>query len=76
MELLEVPATRINQIIEDHLYGVAPCFLSIDLESLDLILLKDLDFGRYRPWFIQAEQNDRYIFENTKQIMEYMQSVN
>jgi FkbM family methyltransferase len=76
MELVDVPAVRINQIIKEYLGDVAPCFLSIDVEGLDLALLEDLDFNRYRPWLIQAEAPERYLPESTKHIIEYMRSDN
>jgi FkbM family methyltransferase len=52
-----VPAIRINQIIERYL-GASPCSVSIDVEGLDLRLLRDFDFSRYRPWFAQVEPSD------------------
>lgn len=72
---VEVPALRLNQIIRDFLADEAPCFLSVDVEGLDLELLKDLDFGRYRPWFVQAEPSDPYLPGNTDRMIEHMRSV-
>jgi FkbM family methyltransferase len=69
-----VPAIRINQIIERHL-GAAPCFMSIDVEGLDLRLLRDFDFSRYRPWFIQVEPSDDYLPGNSATICKFMCSV-
>jgi hypothetical protein len=45
----------INRVIAEHFEGKAPDFLSIDVESLDLPILKTLDFGRFRPRVICAE---------------------
>jgi FkbM family methyltransferase len=76
IESIDVPAARINQIIEKYFDGVTLCFLSIDVEGLDLVLLKDLDFNSYRPWLIQVEQSDHYFPESSVNISKHMQSVN
>lgn len=75
-ELIDVPALRMDQIVHDYLGDDAPCFLSIDVEGLDLVLLRDFDFRRYRPWFVQTEPSEGYIPGNTKGIIDYMQSAN
>jgi len=53
---IEVELVPINDIIERHLGGVAPHFLSIDVESVDFEILRSLDFGRFRPWIICVEK--------------------
>ena len=55
----EVPAMRIGAVIERHLGGQAPLFLSIDIEGLDLEVLLDLDLARYRPMLLQIEPSDQ-----------------
>ena len=75
-ELVAVPALRLNQIVHDYLHDDAPYFLSIDVEGLDLMLLRDFDFRRYRPWFVQTEPSDHHIPGNTKNIVDYMRSAN
>ena len=74
-ERVEVVALRMNQIVRDYLNGESPCFLSIDVEGLDLTLLRDLDFAAFRPWFVQAELSEGYIPGNTRAIIEHMRSV-
>ncbi len=73
----EVPALRVNQIVRDYLNNEAPCFLSIDVEGLDLQILKDFDFERYRPWLVQIEylDNRQQASSNANEIIEYMHSV-
>ncbi|HSM94150.1 MAG TPA: FkbM family methyltransferase, partial [Anaeromyxobacteraceae bacterium] len=44
----------VNEIIATHL-GRAPDLLSIDVEGLDLAILRTLDFDRWRPGAIIAE---------------------
>jgi hypothetical protein len=73
--LIDVPAMRINDIIKYYLGGVAPSFMSIDVEGYDLRLLRDFDFTRYRPWFVQVEYVDNlYPPGNSRDIIEFMRS--
>jgi FkbM family methyltransferase len=73
--LIEVPATRINRIVRDHMQNKAPCFMSIDVEGLDLRLLKDFDFERYRPWIVQVEYTDNFQPPgNSKEIIAWMRA--
>jgi FkbM family methyltransferase len=53
----EVKLVPINEIIERHLDGVAPHFLSIDAESVDFEILQSLDFARFKPWIICIEKS-------------------
>jgi len=73
--LVEVPALRIDAVIESHLGGAAPQFLSIDIEGLDLPVLRDLDFRRYRPVVVQAEPSDQFLPGNSGQMIDYMRGV-
>lgn len=50
-----MPLIPINTVIAEHFSGKAPDFLSIDIESLDLPILRTLDFDRFRPRVICAE---------------------
>jgi len=54
-KVVAVPLKPINAVIAEHFNGEAPDFLSIDVESLDLPILKTLDFDRFRPRVICAE---------------------
>ena len=53
----KVKLIPINEIIERHLDGVAPHFLSIDAESVDFEILQSLDFARFKPWIICIEKS-------------------
>lgn len=72
---VRVPAVRSSDLVRDHLDGEAPVYLSIDVEGMDLPLLKDFDFETYRPWLVQAEPSDDYIPGNTDDMVEHMRSV-
>lgn len=52
--VLRIPLVPVNRIIEDH-FGSAPDLLSIDIEGMDLAVLRTLDFRRHRPAVICAE---------------------
>jgi FkbM family methyltransferase len=52
--VLRIPLVPVNRIIEEH-FGTAPDLLSIDIEGLDLAVLRTLDFRRHRPAVICAE---------------------
>lgn len=58
-ETVSVPAVRINYLLEKT--QVADIvILSIDVEGLDMRLLADIDFDRFRPFMIQIEPSDAY----------------
>ena len=44
----KVPLITVSQIIEQH-FAAAPNFVSMDIEGLDLAILKSFDFERWRP---------------------------
>jgi FkbM family methyltransferase len=48
-KVVKMPLVPINDIMRDHFQGQAPDFVSIDVEGLDLDILKTVDFERYRP---------------------------
>jgi len=52
--VLRIPLVPVNRLIEEH-FGSAPDLLSIDIEGLDLAVLRTLDFGRHRPAVVCAE---------------------
>ena len=72
---IQVPALRMNDLLGNRMRGDDVVYLSIDVEGMDLLLLKDIDFARYRPWIVQAEPSDYHILGNSKSICEYMDSV-
>lgn len=58
-EIREVQTTTLSQIIEASPYaGQQIDYLNVDVEGLDLAVLKGLDFNKYRPTVITAEALD------------------
>lgn len=53
-KVVRMPLVPINEVIATHL-GRPPDLLSIDVEGLDLTILKTLDFEKWRPGAIIAE---------------------
>ncbi|HKR47012.1 MAG TPA: FkbM family methyltransferase [Paraburkholderia sp.] len=69
---ISVPALRVNEIIRTYLDGKAPHFLSVDIEGLDLQVLRDLDLKKYRPVVIQAEPSEHHIPGNTNEMIAFL----
>jgi FkbM family methyltransferase len=65
-KVIKMPLVPINRIIEDHYYGKAPDFLSIDVEGMDLPILRTLDFRRFRPRVICTEAPSRTVSDMTE----------
>ena len=53
--VVKIPLISINRIMAEHFPPGGPDFLSIDIESLDLAVLKTIDFTRFRPKVICTE---------------------
>ena len=53
--VVRIPLIPINRIIAEHFPSGGPDFLSIDIESMDLAVLKTMDFTRCRPKVICSE---------------------
>ncbi len=53
-KVIQMPLVPVNQILEKY-FDQVPNFISIDVEGLDLDILKSMDFERYRPEVICVE---------------------
>lgn len=47
--VLEIPVRPVNTVLAEHFGEAAPDFVSIDVEGLDLQILRSFDFARWRP---------------------------
>ncbi len=48
-KIIKIPLVTINDIIKDHFQNIAPNFISIDVEGLDLQIVQSFNFEIYRP---------------------------
>jgi len=53
--VIDVPVRDINDVISSHFGGGAPDFLSVDVEGLDVEIVRSLDLSRFRPVVICVE---------------------
>jgi FkbM family methyltransferase len=53
-EVIKIPLMNINEIIEKN-FDERPDFLSMDVEGLDLAILKSLDYSKFSPKVICVE---------------------
>lgn len=70
-ETIKVKTVRINSLLE-MVKDVSIVCLSIDIEGLDLRVLKDIDFAKYRPHFITIEPSEHYAPGTTQAIINHM----
>ncbi|MEJ7610365.1 MAG: FkbM family methyltransferase [Ferruginibacter sp.] len=78
-KVIKVPLLPVNLILQENFPGTAPDFISLDVEGLDLDILKNMDFTLYRPWLICVETlkyDDCQNGYKDHTITEFMQSVN
>jgi FkbM family methyltransferase len=52
---IKVPLVNINRVIAEHFGGKTPDIVSIDIEGLDLAVMKTLDYSKYRPKILCVE---------------------
>lgn len=78
LETIRIPLININTLIEKH-FSKAPDFMSLDVEGVDLDILKTLDFNRFRPALICVE-TITFSLDNTEEkideISTFMKSKN
>jgi len=54
-KVIKMPLVPVNNILDKYFNNAAPNFISLDVEGLDLAILKSLDFNRYKPEVICVE---------------------
>jgi FkbM family methyltransferase len=57
LDRVKIDLIPIDEIIDRHLAGRAPHFLSVDTEGCDLAILKSLDLTRFKPTVICTERS-------------------
>jgi hypothetical protein len=59
-DIVDVRAVTINDIVNDYCSGVFPDFLSVDVEGLELEILKAAEFKNSRPSVVCCEFINSY----------------
>jgi FkbM family methyltransferase len=54
-KIIKMPLVSINDILQKHFNEKAPNFISLDVEGLDLEILKSLNFEKWKPDIICVE---------------------
>jgi FkbM family methyltransferase len=58
---VQVPAMRMASLLANHVpANKQVLFLSIDIEGLDLTLIEDTDFSRFRPTIVMLEPSEHF----------------
>jgi FkbM family methyltransferase len=65
-EIVKIPLLTVNEIIKKYLADIAPNFVSIDVEGMDLAIVKSFDFLKYRPEVLCIETLS-YTEDNTEE---------
>ncbi len=71
--IMKMPLININELIATTL-GKAPDLLSIDIEGMDLDILRTLDFATYRPGAIVAETIRMGSNDVNTEMLEFLES--
>jgi len=66
-----VPVVRINDLLSQIKKDLLT-ILIIDVESLDLRILQDIDFNKHKPFIIEVEPSDFFIKGNSRAIINFL----
>jgi FkbM family methyltransferase len=53
-KVIDIPVVTVNDVIKDH-FSRPPDIISLDVEGMDLAILRSLDFANYRPKVLCVE---------------------
>jgi FkbM family methyltransferase len=54
-KVVKIKVDTLNNILKQYFPNACPDFLSLDAEGIDLVILKSIDFARYKPKVICVE---------------------
>ena len=78
VDTVDVETVTVNEILEGC-YTESPTILNIDIEGMEIDILKSIDFEKYRPKIIICEMIEYRasltVGEKNKSILEYMKSI-
>ena len=74
---VSVESITINEITEEYFHQKAPDIMNIDIEGMELVVLKMNDFEKFRPLVIICEmieyKNGLTVGEKNREIIDFMQ---
>ncbi|MDE5770019.1 MAG: FkbM family methyltransferase [Ruminococcus sp.] len=74
---VSVDSITINEIIEAYFHKKTPDIMNIDIEGMELVVLKMTDFEKFRPLVIICEmieyKNGLTVGEKNREIIDFMQ---
>jgi FkbM family methyltransferase len=76
-KVVQIPLLNVNTIIKDYFNEETPNFVSIDVEGMDLLIVKSFDFEKHRPEVICIETliyTEDNTEEKQKDIIDYVLS--
>jgi FkbM family methyltransferase len=68
-EIKHVSAIRIDRVLSQHFASKVPIFIAIDIEGMDLSVVNDIDFIRWRPALVQVEPSDFFAPGTTAELL-------
>jgi FkbM family methyltransferase len=78
-EKITVDSITLDEIIRDYFHDKAPELMNIDIEGMELTVLKMTDFEKFRPMIIICEMIDYSrtltVGEKNQEILDFMRSV-
>lgn len=72
-ESILVPALSLPALLEREFADHAPLFLSIDVEGLDLAILRTMDWNRWRPAVVQTEPSEHHLPGNAAALVSLLE---
>jgi FkbM family methyltransferase len=75
-EVIKIPLVSINEIIEKN-FDDKPDFISLDVEGLDLAILKSLDYSKFSPKVICVETllyDDNQLESKNTEIIKFLET--
>ena len=78
-KIVDIPLKNVNSIIKDYFADKSPTVISLDVEGLDEIILKSLDFDKYQPLLFCVETaifGNELSYKKRKGLFELMKEKN
>lgn len=67
---IEVETISLNDLIEKEFAGVVPSYISVDTEGSEFEIIREFDFGKYRPLVWTVEHNHTEVESQLDTLMQ------